>query len=152
MKKVRTSDEIQSEINRLEWELKELREELYASNAINNPSYDEYKNKWVFYDAYENGWSYIYVLGVVPDDYLCFYSDMSIYNTVQNIMEKYNKKAIFDDLDKYDYLAKESDFIEVTEWHNGEGWDIYINDTHISLTSGQLDAINYLTKSLDLSK
>lgn len=28
-------------------------------------------------------------------------------------MEKYNKKAIFDDLDKYDYLAKESDFIEV---------------------------------------
>ena len=46
MKKVRTSDEIQSEINRLEWELKELREELYASNAINNPSYDEYKNKW----------------------------------------------------------------------------------------------------------
>lgn len=30
-------------------------------------------------------------------------------------MEKYNKKAIFDDLDKYDYLAKESDFIEVTE-------------------------------------
>lgn len=79
-------------------------------------------------------------------------SDMSIYNTVQNIMEKYNKKAIFDDLDKYDYLAKESDFIEVTEWHNGEGWDIYINDTHISLTSGQLDAINYLTKSLDLSK
>lgn len=43
MKKVRTSDEIQSEINRLEWELKELREELYA---INNPSYDEYKNKW----------------------------------------------------------------------------------------------------------
>ena len=54
-------------------------------------------------------------------------SDMSIYNTVQNIMEKYNKKAIFDDLDKYDYLAKESDFIEVTEWHNGEGWDIYIN-------------------------
>lgn len=34
MKKVRTSDEIQSEINRLEWELKELREELYASNAI----------------------------------------------------------------------------------------------------------------------
>lgn len=45
MKKVRTSDEIQSEINR--WELKELREELYASNAINNPSYDEYKNKWM---------------------------------------------------------------------------------------------------------
>lgn len=60
MKKVRTSDEIQSEINRLEWELKELREELYASNAINNPSYDEYKNKWVFYDAYEK-WMVVYL-------------------------------------------------------------------------------------------
>ena len=44
MKKVRTSDEIQSEINRLEWELKELREELYISDAVNNPNYQEYKS------------------------------------------------------------------------------------------------------------
>ena len=55
MKKVRTSDEIQSEINRLEWELKELREELYISDAVNNPNYQEYKGKWVFHDAYESG-------------------------------------------------------------------------------------------------
>nr|DAL49913.1 MAG TPA_asm: hypothetical protein [Caudoviricetes sp.] len=67
-------------------------------------------------------------------------------------MERANRKSVNDNLRKYDHLAKKDDFIEVTEWTNGEGWDIYINDTHISLTSGQLDAINYLTKSLDLSK
>ena len=67
-------------------------------------------------------------------------------------MEYYNKQSVTDKLKKYDYLAKESDFIEVTEWHNGEGWDITINDRVISLTYGQLEAIKYLIKSLDLHK
>ena len=52
-------------------------------------------------------------------------------------MERANRKSVNDNLRKYDHLAKKDDFIEVTEWTNGEGWDIYINDTHISLTSGQ---------------
>ena len=47
------------------------------------------------------------------------------------------------------YLAKKDDFIEVTEWTNGEGWDITINDKVIPLTRGELDAIDYLTKGLD---
>lgn len=64
-------------------------------------------------------------------------------------MEHYSKKSISDELRKYDCLAKESDFIEVTEWHNGEGWDISINENVISLTYGQLEAINYLIKSLE---
>lgn len=67
-------------------------------------------------------------------------------------MEIVNRKSINDNLKKYDYLAKDDDFIEVTEWTNGEGYDITINDKIISLTSGQLDAINYLTKSLEYSK
>lgn len=67
-------------------------------------------------------------------------------------MEITNRKSINDKLTKYDYLAKDDDFIEVTEWTNGEGYDIVINDKIISLTSGQLDAINYLTKSLEYSK
>lgn len=67
-------------------------------------------------------------------------------------MEFVNRKSISDKLTKYDYLAKDDDFIEVTEWTNGEGYDIAINDKIISLTSGQLDAINYLTKSLEYSK
>lgn len=67
-------------------------------------------------------------------------------------MEYYNKQSVSDKLKKYDYLAKELDFIEVTEWNDGEGWDITINDRVISLTYGQLEAIKYLIKSLDLHK
>lgn len=64
-------------------------------------------------------------------------------------MEKKERKSINDKLKKYDFLAKDSDFIEVTEWANGEGWDISINDKIFQLTYGELDAINYLTKSLE---
>lgn len=67
-------------------------------------------------------------------------------------MEIVNRKSINDNLKKYDYLAKDDDFIEVTEWVNGEGYDITINDKIISLTAGKLEAINYLTKSLEYSK
>ena len=65
-------------------------------------------------------------------------------------MEKYELKSISEDLRKFDYLAKEHDYIEVTEWHNGEGWNIDLNGIVIQLTDGQLKAINYLTQTLDL--
>ena len=65
-------------------------------------------------------------------------------------MEKYKLNAISEDLRKFDYLANEHDYIEVTEWHNGEGWNIDLNGTVIQLTDGQLKAINYLTQTLDL--
>ena len=65
-------------------------------------------------------------------------------------MEFNSRKAVNDKLKKYDYLAKDGDFIEVIEWTNGEGYDIIINgDKIISLTRGQIDAINYLVGSLE---
>ena len=70
-------------------------------------------------------------------------------------MKKNTRKAINDDLSKYDYLLNkdEHSFIEVTEWTNGEGFDITIETKTgsklISLTIGELEAINYLTKSLE---
>jgi hypothetical protein len=64
------------------------------------------------------------------------------------VNEVKNRKSISDDLNVYDYLAKKEDFIEITEWSNEEGWDICIKDQHISLTIGQLDAINHLTNIL----
>lgn len=64
-------------------------------------------------------------------------------------MEYVNRKSVNDKLRKYDHLAKEDDFIEVTEWVNGEGWDVTINDRVIPLTRGELGAIDYLTKGLD---
>lgn len=67
-------------------------------------------------------------------------------------MEILERKSISDKLRKYDHLAKDDDFIEVTEWGNGEGWDITLNEQVISLTWGQLDAIDYLIKHLQYSK
>jgi hypothetical protein len=64
-------------------------------------------------------------------------------------MDIKKRNSIHDNLCVYDYLAEKNAFIEVTEWANGEGWDITINDKYFSLTEGQLNAINYLTKSLD---
>lgn len=65
-------------------------------------------------------------------------------------MEFNSRKSVNDKLKKYDYLAKDEDYIEIVEWTNGEGYDIAINDDKIiSLTRGQIDAINYLVKSLE---
>lgn len=64
-------------------------------------------------------------------------------------MEFNSRKSVNDKLKKYDYLAKDNDYIEVIEWTNGDGYDIIINDKIISLTRGQIDAINYLVSSLE---
>ena len=70
-------------------------------------------------------------------------------------MEKNMRKSVNDSLCKYDYLVNkdEHSFIEITEWVSGEGFDITIETKTksklISLTIGELEAINYLTKSLE---
>ena len=65
------------------------------------------------------------------------------------IMKIENRKTIHDNLGKYDILAQEDDFIEVTEWTNSEGIDTTIgNRPVISLSYGELEAINYLSKTL----
>lgn len=64
-------------------------------------------------------------------------------------MEIRERQSISDDLSKYDHLSKDNDFIEITEWSNGEGWDISINDRTFQLTYGQLGAINFLIKALE---
>lgn len=60
-----------------------------------------------------------------------------------------SRKSINDDLQKYDPLRNKSSFIEITEWTNGEGWDIAINERIFNLTYGELEAINYLVKALN---
>ena len=60
-----------------------------------------------------------------------------------------NRKSVSDNLKKYDYLAKDNDFIEVTEWTNGEGIDVQISEKPtISITYGELEALNYLKSTL----
>ena len=63
-------------------------------------------------------------------------------------MEIVNRKSVNDRLSKYCVLSKDSDYAEVTEWANGEGIDVNFDDQQITLTYGQLDAINFLTKYL----
>ncbi len=62
----------------------------------------------------------------------------------------YNRKSLMVELKDFDYLAKKDDFIEVTEWGNGEGYDITLSDNQvISITAGQFDAIKKLIKKLN---
>lgn len=67
-------------------------------------------------------------------------------------MEFNDRKSISDRLNKYIPFAKDSEFVEVTEWTNEEGWDIAINDKITSLSREELDMINFLTKALDYGK
>lgn len=70
-------------------------------------------------------------------------------------MEFASRKSVHDDLKKYDYLSKDSEYVEVTEWVNGEGIDITIESGStklISLTYGELDAINHLQNALRYEK
>ena len=67
-------------------------------------------------------------------------------------IDLYDRKAAFAELKQFCHLAKEHDFVEVTEWNNGEGFDITINATteqNVSVTYGQFDAIKKLIKTLN---
>ena len=67
-------------------------------------------------------------------------------------MERKNLKSVSDNLNKYSYVAKEDDYIVVTEWANGEGWDIDLNGKLIQLHDTELEAINYLIQVLRYEK
>lgn len=69
------------------------------------------------------------------------------------MMKLENRKSVYENLKRFDCLAKEDSFIEVIEWTNGEGFDISIDDNkHLSLTYGEIDAINYLTMTLQYAE
>ena len=64
-------------------------------------------------------------------------------------MEINTTKEISTKLKIFDYLAKDSDYISIIEWSNGEGWTISSRDKIFELTIGELEAINHLTKVLE---
>ena len=62
-------------------------------------------------------------------------------------IDLYERKSLMVELKDFDYLSKKDDFIEITEWKNGEGYDIALSDKQvISITIGQFDAIKKLIK------
>ncbi len=65
------------------------------------------------------------------------------------------RKSAFTELSVYCTMSNNDshDFIEVTEWSNGEGYDVIINASTqqqtFSITYGQLKALRKLVKELD---
>jgi len=61
--------------------------------------------------------------------------------------------AAFTALKPFCSMAKEDDFMEVTQWTNIEGFDVTISDRLgnriFSLTDGEFSALKKLVKSLD---
>jgi len=63
------------------------------------------------------------------------------------MIETYTRKAKFASLKPYCHLAKEHSFIEVTEWSNGEGFDVSIGaaeDRYFSLSWGEYQSLQAL--------
>ena len=60
-------------------------------------------------------------------------------------METYQRQARFTELRPYDQFAKDDDFMEVCEWHNGEGFDVTVGTSQqFSLTLGQWECLQTL--------
>lgn len=59
-------------------------------------------------------------------------------------IEVYNRKARFAELRPYDQFADASSFMEVCEWYNGEGFDVTIDNRHLSFTWGQWECLQVL--------
>jgi hypothetical protein len=58
--------------------------------------------------------------------------------------EKLN--SVYTDLREYCHHAKPGEVIQVTDWSNGEGWDITLGNKTLQLTYGEFEAISVLTK------
>jgi len=58
------------------------------------------------------------------------------------------RRAIFAELKGYCHLSSDNDYMEVTEWSNGEGYDIVIDRKSgvekFSLTHGELQLLQVL--------
>lgn len=60
--------------------------------------------------------------------------------------------SIHAELSQFCYFAKEHDCIEVTEWYNGEGFDLQIErngERKFSFTHGEFTALKALVRALD---
>ena len=60
-------------------------------------------------------------------------------------------KTVTSELQKFGCFDKDA-YITVTEWENGEGYNININNKNFDLHIDELSAINYLTQVLMYEK
>ena len=67
-------------------------------------------------------------------------------------IQTYKLDAAFAQLRDFDHCALPDDFIEVSLWHNSEGFDVHISshgDQFIQLSWAQVKALKKLIKELD---
>lgn len=68
-------------------------------------------------------------------------------------VNRYTKRAIFSVIGKHCTFSQPHDFIEVTKWHNEEGYDIEIasnlNNSIMRMTEGQFNLLKKLIRKLD---
>ena len=85
---------------------------------------------------------------------------MCIITHIMKDIKIENRKSAFVELKDYCTFSmgdrkEKGDFLEVTEWANGEGYDINISDVngdkHILLTWGQYVALKACVKSINKS-
>lgn len=61
------------------------------------------------------------------------------------------RRAIFAELKPFCIMAKPNDFIEITEWTNGEGISVNIDSAQVrnfDITWGELEALTALSNKL----
>ena len=79
-------------------------------------------------------------------------------NTNDKRIKSYTKTSVYADLKDFCTFSinKQGHFIEVTEWYNGEGFDLTIstigNDHTIQMSYGQFDGLVTLVKQLEKVK
>jgi len=64
----------------------------------------------------------------------------------------YKLEAAFTSLQKFDHCAQPDHFLEVSLWHNGEGFDAHLSshgNQFFQLTWGQFRALKKVIKELD---
>jgi len=68
-------------------------------------------------------------------------------------IKRYKLDTAFASLRTFDHTAKLDDFIEVSLWHNSEGFDAHLSgsagEQSIRLTWGEFQALKKLVKELD---
>lgn len=67
-------------------------------------------------------------------------------------MDKFKKDAIFTELKKFDFSAGDDDFMEVTKWINGNGFDVEVVGklpSRFQLTWGGFEALKKIIKEID---
>jgi len=71
--------------------------------------------------------------------------------TKKHKIEESQRKTLFAELQPFDVFAGEHDYIEITQWTNGEGVDVEISgklQTRFQMTFGEYDALKKLMKKI----